>query len=207
MSQKEYAEDTVFWSLKASTQFAARRRTVSLYLANSSGSPSHVWIDNTPQVWSSLLSVLEAEQPESIAINADSQIAFSSGLHAGELENVLVNLGPSWSERLVNKPMLAVEFVGTMPKGQLGWYKKLMETAWAMIGEGFSEGVIEPGKTTTEVCDSPTFLCFGTLFRTLLTLKGCGMVVEREDPRTKLYDMVPMRCQYCGTGRSLRTHP
>jgi len=78
-------------------------------------------------------------------------------MHAGELENVMANLGPWWAERLVNKPMLAVEFVGTMPRGQLEWYKKLMETAWAMIGEGFSEGVIEPGKTTTEVCYSLTF--------------------------------------------------
>jgi len=157
MVEKEYAEDTVFWSLKSSTQFSARRRTVSLYLANATGSPSYVWIDNTPFVWKSLLSVLEKENPETIAVNIDSDIAFSSGLHAGELENVMGNLGPWWGERLVNKPILAVEFVGTMPRGQLEWYKKLMETAWAMISEGFSEGVIQPGKTTTEVCNISPF--------------------------------------------------
>ena len=153
MVEKEYAEDTVFWSLKSSTQFSARRRTVTLYLANSTvGVPSHIWIDNTPAVWTSLLSVLEAEDPATIAINMDPHIAFASGLHAGEWENIVANLGPWWSGRLVNKPLLAVEVVGTMPSGQLGWYRKLMETAWKMIGEGFSEKVIEPGKTTTEVC-------------------------------------------------------
>lgn len=153
MSEKEYAEDTVFWSLKSATQFSARRRTVTLFLANvTDGSPSaYNWIDNTPTVWLDLLKVLETQNPESIAVNVDSQIAFSSGLHVGEMQQIITNLGPHWSERLVSVPMLAVEYIGTMPKAQLGWYKKLMETAWAMIAEGFSEKVVIPGKTTTEV--------------------------------------------------------
>jgi len=153
MSEKEYAEDTVFWSLKSATQFSARRRTVTLFLANvTDGSPSaYTWIDNTATVWSDLLKVLEKQKPESIAVNIDTQIAFSSGMHVGELENIINKLGPFWAEKLVSVPMLAVEYVGTMPKAQLRWYKKLMETAWAMISEGFSENVIVPGKTTTEV--------------------------------------------------------
>jgi hypothetical protein len=34
MTQLEYAEDTVFWSLKSAKQFSARRRTLQLFLAN-----------------------------------------------------------------------------------------------------------------------------------------------------------------------------
>lgn len=152
MSEKEYAEDTAFWSLKRATQFSARRRTVHLFLANvTDGTPlSYTWIDNTPEVWSDLLSVLEAQNPESIAINVDSQIAFSSGLHVGEFNNILSRLG-TWTEKLVSIPMLAVEFIATMPETRLEWYKKLQETSWAMISEAFSERVITPGKTTTSV--------------------------------------------------------
>ncbi len=36
-------------------------------------------------------------------------------------------------------------------EGRLKWYRNLQETAWAMIGEAFSEKVITPGLTTTEV--------------------------------------------------------
>jgi hypothetical protein len=151
MSQKEYAEDTVFWSLKSATQFSARRRTIQLFLANATHGPSsYTWIDNTPEVWDSLLSVLEKEQPRKIAVNVDSQIAFSAGLHVGEWDNIINNLR-DWVTKVVSVPMLAVEFIGTMPKAQLGWYRKLQETAWAMIGEAFSEAVIKPGETTTEV--------------------------------------------------------
>lgn len=153
MSQREYAEDTVFWSLKSAKQFSARRRTTMLFLANpANGAPSsYTWIDNTPTVWSELLEVLEAQNPASIAINAHSEIAFSGGLHAGELERIVENLGSKWKKRFVTHPMLAVEFVATKVEGQLEWYRKLQSTAWAMISEAFSEQVITPGTTTTDV--------------------------------------------------------
>lgn len=149
MSQREYAEDTVFWSLKSAKQFSARRRTVQLYFANATEF-AYTWIDNTPTVWSELLAVLESMDPATIAVNFDRDIAFSGGLHVGEYDNIVEQLGSGWSERLVSEPMLAVEFIATMPEAQLSWYEKLQETAWAMISEAFSEAVIIPGRTTAE---------------------------------------------------------
>ncbi|KAG9244414.1 hypothetical protein BJ878DRAFT_534584 [Calycina marina] len=153
MVEKEYAEDTVFWSLKSATQFSARRRTVNLYLASNLTSCqeqlAYTWIDNTPQVWQDLVAVLEKFEPESIAVNTDTDIAFASGMHIGEYQNAKESLG-DWGEKFVSVPMVAVEVVGTMPKSQMGWYKKLMETTWAIISEGLSESVITPGKTTTK---------------------------------------------------------
>jgi len=149
MSQREYAEDTAFWSLKSAEQFSARRRTVQLFLANAS-EHSYTWIDNTPAVWDELKKVLESNNPKSIVVNDSPDIAFSGGLHSGEKDNFINYLGPKWSEKLISVPMLAVEFIATMPPGQLGWYRRLQETAWAIISEGFSEAVIVPGKTTTE---------------------------------------------------------
>ena len=156
MSQKEYAEDTVFWSLKRATQFSARRRTTQLFFANATDPIKQVytWIDNTPEVWDSLLHVLEIQDPKTIAVNVDSEVAFSSGMHAGELGEIKSRLGKKWKKRLVSESMIAVEYIGTMVRDRLPWYRKLQETAWAIIAEGFSEKVITPGETTTQVCDS-----------------------------------------------------
>ena len=95
--------------------------------------------------------MLEKQDPERIAINVNTDVAFSAGLHAGELEQMTNHLG-KWSERFVREVMVGVEVVAWMRGGgdqKLEWYKNLMSTAWACIGEAFSEEVITPGKTTT----------------------------------------------------------
>lgn len=161
MSEKEYAEDTTFWSRKHAEQFSARRRTVTLYITNSSsttGLDSYTWIDNTPQVWQDLNDVLESHAPSRIAINTDQNVAFASGMHVGELANLLLHLDKKWTERFVSESMVAVEFVATMPEEQLEWYRRLQETAWAIITEAFSEKVITPGMTHTSV----RLICLGT---------------------------------------------
>lgn len=156
VSQREYAEETVFWALKSATQFSARRRTTTLFLAaddeheEGTADRSYTWIDNTPKVWDELKAVLEAHQPDTIAIDAHHEIAFSSGLHAGERDAIAAALGEEWSSRFVTKVMLPVEYIGTQITARLPWYKKLQETAWAIIDEAFSEKVITPGTTTTE---------------------------------------------------------
>ncbi|KAI2619828.1 hypothetical protein GGS26DRAFT_571978 [Hypomontagnella submonticulosa] len=151
MSQREYAEDTVFWALKEATQFSARRRTTHLFLADPvDGAPaSYAWIENTDAVWTELRQILAAQQPKAIALNTHSEIAFSGGLHAGELDAVVRGVGEEWKDKFVLEPMLGVELVATMVKGRLPWYRKMMETAWAIIEEGFSEKVIVPGKSTS----------------------------------------------------------
>ncbi|KZT57125.1 hypothetical protein CALCODRAFT_294557 [Calocera cornea HHB12733] len=160
ISQREYAEDTVFRSYKPATTFYARRRTVSLFHANESslaGSPNPItWIDITPEVWTDLDRVLEAYDPERIAINDDptGHIAFSDGLHSGEKKAVYKALGKKWFERFTTIPLIAIEFIsyrvgGEGPEGQLFWYRAMMENVWAMIDEGFSNRVVTPGLTTT----------------------------------------------------------
>ncbi|OTA58923.1 hypothetical protein K449DRAFT_385475 [Hypoxylon sp. EC38] len=151
MSQREYAEDTVFWALKEATQFSARRRTTHLFLADPiDGAPSsYSWIENTEAVWTDLRKILATQQPRSIALNTHPEIAFSGGLHAGELDAVIKGIGEEWKDKFVLEPMLGVEFVATMVNGRLPWYRKMMETAWAIIEEGFSEKVIVPGKSTS----------------------------------------------------------
>ncbi|KAH6657401.1 putative lipoprotein [Truncatella angustata] len=152
ISQREYAEDTTFWALKDFIQFSARRRTTQLFLAKApgNGSTDYSWIDNTPRVWEELKEILEAAQPRSIALNTASELAFSGGLHAGEKDAIAAGLGKKWADKYVLEPMLGIELVALMVDDRLEWYSKLMETAWAIIEEGFSSKVIVSNKTTTE---------------------------------------------------------
>lgn len=176
LTMREHAEDTMFWPLKGARQFAARRRTTVLFLAapadgDSDGHTSagetegrggeegtagrerweYTWVDNTPVLWDELRAVLDQHQPRRIAVNADRDVAFASGLHVGELAVMQERLGSEWTDRFVVEPMLAVEYVGRSVPGRLEWYQRMMETAWAMIAEAFSEAVVVPGVTTTEV--------------------------------------------------------
>jgi hypothetical protein len=151
ISQREYAEDTVYWALKEATMFSARRRTTQLYLANPNvdGIDSYTWIENTDVVWQELGAILNSSQPSTIALNTAPELAFSGGLHAGERDVIGAVLGPQWVDRFVLEPMLGVEVIAYMVPGRLPWYKNMMETAWAIIEEAFSESVITPGETTT----------------------------------------------------------
>jgi len=94
--------------------------------------------------------VLKEYNPERIVLNKDENIAFAGGLHVGEYEVLGQELG-GWMSKTVNIPMLAVEFVATRVPGQFEYYQKMQETIWAMLEEGFSHQVVEPGVTSTEV--------------------------------------------------------
>ncbi|CAL1701328.1 unnamed protein product [Somion occarium] len=154
MSQREYAEDTIWWSIKDALEFASHRRTVLLFHTTSSslsGQPNPLrWVDNTGDVWPELRQILEDYNPKRIAVNVDRNIAFGGGLHVGEWEVLQEQLGAKWVERMVNEPMLGIEFVAARVPGQLEYYKQMQETTWALIEEAFSERVITSGITTTE---------------------------------------------------------
>ena len=47
--------------------------------------------------------------------------------------------------------MLPIEVVAHMVPGRLQGYRRMMETAWAIIEEAFSEKVITPGVTRSSV--------------------------------------------------------
>ncbi|KAI0677348.1 hypothetical protein C8Q78DRAFT_84914 [Trametes maxima] len=154
ISQREYAEDTIWWSVKSATEYAPHRRTVLLFHTNTSslaGQPNPLrWVDNTGAVWPELRTILHAYNPRRIALNTDKDVAFGGGLHVGEYEVLARELGEGWMERTVNEPMLGIELVAARVPDQLEYYRELQETTWALIEEAFSERVIDPGTTTTE---------------------------------------------------------
>ncbi|EJF62397.1 hypothetical protein DICSQDRAFT_58784 [Dichomitus squalens LYAD-421 SS1] len=153
ISQREYAEDTLWWSVKDATEYAPHRRTVLLFHTNTSslaGRSNPIrWVDNTGDVWPELRTIFDSYRPQRIALNTDKYIAFGGGLHVGEYENLMEELG-EWTERAVNEPMLGVEYIAARVPGQLQYYRDLQETTWALVEEAFSEEVVTPGVTTTE---------------------------------------------------------
>lgn len=201
ISQREYAEDTVFWALKGFEQFSARRRTTQLFLANAAADTpsSYTWIDNTALVWSELLTILADQQPRTIALNTHAELAFSGGLHAGERDAIEAALGEEWAERFVLEPMIAVEVVATMVDSRLGWYRKMMETAWAIIEEAFSGKIITPGKTTTLdlewwMRDRIQSLNYTTWFQPsvyILTADDCGICSKSQSQDQGVIPMFP----------------
>ncbi|KAI0772118.1 hypothetical protein BD413DRAFT_474897 [Trametes elegans] len=154
ISQREYAEDTLWWTIKDATEYAPHRRTVLLFHTNASalaGAPNPLrWVDNTGAVWPALRDVLAAARPRRIALNTDRDLAFGGGLHVGEYEALAEGLGGRWMERTVNEPMLALELVAARVPGQLPVYRDLQETTWALVEEAFSARVVAPELTTTE---------------------------------------------------------
>ena len=139
--------------MKNATDFAARRRTVWLIHNDTLDGVANPlkWIDNTGQVWPELRATLEQLNPDRVVLNTHEDIAFAGGLHVGELTVLERELGTAWMKKTVNEPMLAVEYISTKVSGQIEYYRKMQETAWALVEEGFSHKAIEPGVTTTEV--------------------------------------------------------
>ncbi|KAF4575128.1 hypothetical protein EYR36_006484 [Pleurotus pulmonarius] len=151
MSQREHAEDVIWWSIKNATDFDAHRRTIILFHNKRTGQlPNPMkWVDNTGSAWPELINTLETLGIQRIAINVDSDINFAGGLHVGELNALQANIFKVLDGQLMNVPMLGVEYVATRVDGMLEYYHDLQEIVWAMLEEGFSHKTIEPGVTTT----------------------------------------------------------
>jgi hypothetical protein len=110
MSQKEYAEDTVFCSLKRATQFSARRRTTQLFFANTTDpvKPFYTWIDNTPEVWESLLDMREYEGFASILsmLSLETQVDITPSAitrHYNKTLNINLHYRITLSTRLASR--------------------------------------------------------------------------------------------------------
>ncbi len=175
VSQREYAEDPVFFAITSPTTFAARRRSIyvfhdrgpelgverlalggttqgGLYTIYRSerpaptGEEAELWGD---EQWRLFRELIEERDPENIVLNIHEEHAFADGLHAGEREALERALGP-YVDRVKIEPRLAIDYLAIRIPEMMPRYRQMMETVHAMISEAFSNAVIEPGVTTTE---------------------------------------------------------
>jgi len=122
LSMREYAEDPVFWAIKAPTTFAARRRSIYVFYdpgpgheverlalgGGSQGGLFEAFTSDRPmgadrpaelvgdEQWMLLRELVEDRDPRAIAVNIDAEWAFADGWGAGEWEAL--------QEALVHRP-------------------------------------------------------------------------------------------------------
>lgn len=173
---REYNEDPVFRAIVAPTTFAARRRTIHVFcdrgaagverlaLGGSSQGGLYDAIRDTRIVeglggrtaelvgdeqWLVLRQVLEARDPQVIAVNSSPTFAFADGLTAAERDAMLSALGPELAGRVRPVEALAVDLLSTRLPEEEGIYRRLQELVWELTERMFSREVITPGVTRT----------------------------------------------------------
>jgi len=168
---REYNEDPVYRSLTSPTVFAARRRTIFVFIdqgekgierlalgGGSNGGLYQVYRD--PEVenrelwgesqWATLRKLIAQRDPKNIAVNISATHAFSDGLSAGEYEKLQQTLGAEYSKRLIRAENLPLEYIETRLPEMQAIYKQMMEIDHDIIKRAFSSEVIKPGKTTNQ---------------------------------------------------------
>lgn len=103
-----------------------------------------------PEQWSLLTPIVEARDPRTIAVNISHVHHFADGLTAGEWEQLQEVLGPVYRERVVRRPMLALQYIEERIPEMLPTYVRMQEVAHGNIATAFSNRVITPGVTTTQ---------------------------------------------------------
>lgn len=149
LSQREYHEDVAWRSVADPLSLNARRRTVIVYSYDGTDVTAHSFVSFESSIWAELAAQLElGVAGGKIALNVDTEFAFSDGLAAGELEALSQGIGPALMARVVRAPLLAMDFIAVRAPTMLPYYVVLMQQAHAIIREAFSTRVINVGTTT-----------------------------------------------------------
>jgi hypothetical protein len=103
-----------------------------------------------PEQWTLLTPIVRERDPRTIAVNISHDHHFADGLTAGEWEQLQAALGPEYLERVVRRPMLAVQYIEERLPEMVPTYVRMQELVHETIATAFSERVITPGVTTTQ---------------------------------------------------------
>jgi hypothetical protein len=103
-----------------------------------------------PEQWKLLPPLVEARDPQRIAVNISHTHAFSDGLSAGEWEQLQAALGEKYGARVVRRELLALHYVEERLPEMLPTYRRMQEVVHGIIATAFSNAVITPGVTRTE---------------------------------------------------------
>jgi Xaa-Pro aminopeptidase len=234
VSSREYNEDPVFFSLVSPTMFAARRRTIYVFVdrgegkgverlalgGGSQGGLYEVYRDPDTGIelygdsqWTLLRKLIDERKPRKIAVNISHTHAFSDGLTAGEREQLEEALGPENRRKLVRAEALALEFVAMRSPDMVPVYQNMMRHVHAILGRALSNAVITPGKTTDQdvvwwLRQENQRLGFGTWFQPGIRVQrkgGRSVQILREDAPTVIERGDVLWVDYGLTGMRLAT--
>jgi Xaa-Pro aminopeptidase len=164
---REYLEDPVVTTMLNATSLRARRRTilvfhdrgeekgverltVSRYGMGGLFEPSWNPEDGQPDQWKRLAEIIEERDPDKIALNTSSISAFADGMTYSQYNDLVDVLPRKYKRRIVEGYPLAIGWLETRIPEEIEVYDDIVRTAHAIIGEGFSADVIEPGVTTVD---------------------------------------------------------
>ena len=165
VSAREYNEDPVLETMLPATWLAARRRTMLVFHDRGDGAgverlaiarydvgdlfPSAWDKEQQPDQWARLAEIVSERDPASIAINRSETFALADGLTDTEYAQLRDALPERYRKRLTSDDRLAIGWLETRAPMEQTVYPMIVRTAHAVIAEGFSEQVIQPGVTTT----------------------------------------------------------
>lgn len=163
---REYMEDPVVKTMLDAESMHARRRTILVFYDPGEGKPferltvsryglgglfAPVWNPEAqPDQWKALAEVIAARNPKKIALNVSPMSAFADGLTASQRDGVLGALSSDLQARVVPGDNLAIGWLETRIPAEMAVYPEIVRTAHAIIAEGLSGDVIQPGVTTAD---------------------------------------------------------
>ncbi len=166
VAAREYNEDPVSLTMLPSTWMAARRRTILVFHDPGPGKAlerlavarydigsyfKRAWDPETePNQWKRLAEIVRERDPEKIALDFSSGFALADGVSHSEFNALRDALPPPLQDRIVSAENLAIGWLETRIPEEMEVYPTICAIAHAIIAEGLSARVIQPGQTTTE---------------------------------------------------------
>ena len=165
-ASKEYNEDPLFHAITPASYPTARR--ISLFAFVKDGDTIHrfslcmpsvelapyytsYWTDFNHEDQMACLNRLCKEfDPQTIALNASCNFAFSDGLSQGLYEMITGKMEPQYVNRIVRNDLLAIKLMELRTPTELKLHPEVMDVAFSVIEEAFSAKSITPGVTTCE---------------------------------------------------------
>ena len=163
---REYMEDPVVATMLDAKSMRARRRTILVFFDPGGGKPverltvsryglaglfTPAWEpEKQPDQWQRLAQLIAEKNPKRIALNVSPLSALADGLTKSQYDGLVGALGPDLRTRIVPGEKLAVGWLETRSSAEVARYPEIVRLAHAIIGEGLSNRVITPGKTTTD---------------------------------------------------------
>jgi len=162
---REYNEDPVVKTMLPGTAFAARRRTILVFVdEGTSGVKGYavsrygvgdffkpVWNpEEQSDQWQALADFIAEKNPNNIGINVSPTFALADGLTHGEHTGFMSALPRQYKNKVVSAEKLAVSWLETRTDEEMAVYPSIVKIAHDIIAEGFSNKVVTPGVTTTD---------------------------------------------------------
>ncbi|GAB5517968.1 MAG: M24 family metallopeptidase [Rhodothermales bacterium] len=164
ISAREYNEDPIIETMLPATWLAARRRTVLVLFDRGTsagverlavarynvGIFERAWSpEDQPDQWARVAELIAERDPQRIGINRSDLFATADGLTDTEYDGLMGALPEAYHDRLVSAERLSAGWLETRTESEMHVYPQIMRIAHAIIAEGLSEQVIQPGVTTT----------------------------------------------------------